>query len=520
MLIAWAVALCALAVVSQAAVSATRPQTPARADGRDARIAWQGCGERLECAHVRVPLDWDRPGARQIKLAVIRHLASKPDQLIGSMFMNPGGPGGSFAQVRDEGEDLDAVGGGRFNVVGWDVRGFGLSTHVRCFRSAELQARFFADWEIPTTRAASQPIVHKTRALARRCGELSGNLLRHISTADTARDLDYLRRMVGERKLTYLGISGGTFIGETYANLFPNKVRAIVLDGLVNPIAFTKGNKAGYVNQLSASVRGFEGFEALCESAGPTRCALAGHGSVTARVDELFARLRQMPIPAPTATPPGELTYADALQSILVYMSGGPRVWPDMATAFEAAARGDGSELLTMSRLLTNVFSTGPPGLPAIAMICADSPSRQGLSQWPRVIGRLTRVSYIYGPTISWWRWAPCASWPARSVDRYTGPWDARTKNKILVIGTRHDPNTPYKNAERVAGLLGNAVLITHAGYSHTSPLDPSACIKAATTRYLIDLVIPSRGTICAPDHRPFDPDYGEPLSPTARTPP
>ena len=471
-----------------------------------ARIAWQGCGERLECAHVRVPLDWDRPGARQITLAVIRHLASNPDQLIGSMFMNPGGPGGSFAQVRDEGEELDAVGGGRFNVVGWDVRGFGLSTHLRCFRSAELQARFFADWEIPTTRAASQPIVHKTRALARRCGELSGNLLRHISTADTARDLDYLRRMVGERKLTYLGISGGTFIGETYANLFPNKVRAIVLDGLVNPIAFTKGNKAGYVNQLSASVRGFEGFESLCESAGPTRCALAGHGSVAARVDELFARLRQMPIPAPTATPPGELTYADALQSILVYMSGGPRVWPDMAMAFEAAARGDGSELLTMSRLLTNVFSTGPPGLPAIAMICADSPSRQGLSQWPRVVGRLTRVSYIYGPTISWWRWAPCASWPARSVDRYTGPWDARTKNKILVIGTRHDPNTPYKNAERVARLLGNAVLLTHAGYSHTSPLDPSACIKTATTRYLIDLVTPPRGTICAADHLPFDP--------------
>jgi pimeloyl-ACP methyl ester carboxylesterase len=113
---------------------------------------------------------------------------------------------------------------------------------------------------------------------------------------------------------------------------------------------------------------------------------------------------------------------------------------------------------------------------------------------------------------LSWWRWAPCASWPARSSDRYTGPWDATTKNPILVIGTRHDPNTPFSNARRAARRLGNAVLLTHDGYSHTSPLDPSACVKSATSRYLVDLVTPPRGTVCASDRPPFDPDFGQPL--------
>jgi pimeloyl-ACP methyl ester carboxylesterase len=488
---------------------------PARSSRVTGRIAWRHCGQALQCARVRVPLDWDHPRGPQIKLAVIRHLASKSRPTDRSLFFNPGGPGGSFDTVKDGGkrlEELDAEGGGRFNVVGWDPRGVGRSTHVRCFRSEKSQARFFRDWAIPTTRSASPPYVRKTRALARRCGKLSGSLLRHISTADTARDLDYLRRLVGDRRLNYYGISAGTFLGQTYANMFPNRVRAIVLDGVVDPVAFTKGNKAGFVDMLSTSVRGFEGFESLCESAGPGRCALAGHGSVAARVDELFARLRQTPLPAPTATPPGQVTYGDALQAIVVGMSSGPQYWPEMASELEAAAKGDGSRLLTDSRDLTRAFTEGSPGLPAMALICADSPSRQGPGQWPRVIDQLTRVSYIYGPVISWWRWAPCASWPAHSADRYTGPWNATTKNPVLVIGTDHDPNTPFANARRAARRLGNAVLLTHDGYSHTSPPDPSACVNRAITGYLVHLITPRRGTVCPSNRQPFDPNFGQPL--------
>ena len=161
-------------------------------------------------------------------------------------------------------------------------------------------------------------------------------------------------------------------------------------------------------------------------------------------------------------------------------MSAGPATWPDLAAQLDQAARGDGSALATAGRLLTAAFSSqdAAPGLPAVGLTCADSPARQGPGAWRDVLDRLTGVSSIYGPVITWWRWAPCASWPARSADRYTGPWNASTKNPILVIGTRFDPNTPYVNARRTARRLGNAVLLTHDGYSHTSPRDPSACVR------------------------------------------
>jgi pimeloyl-ACP methyl ester carboxylesterase len=508
------VAVCALMPVEAGADTAAQGPAPL-AKTAEAPIAWTDCGEQLQCAKVRVPLDWDRPRGPKIHLAVIRHLASRPGRRIGSLFVNPGGPAGSVQQVRDDGASLDAAGRGRFDVVGWDIRGAGDSTHVRCFRREMRRARFFRDWSIPTTGRQSRRIARKAAALARRCGEVSGRLLRHISTADTARDLDYLRRLVGDRRLTYLGISAGTFIGQTYANMFPRRVRAMVLDGVLDPVAYTRGTEAGYANQLSFSDRGFDGFLSLCQSAGPTRCALAGDGPVAPRVNELLADLRRGPIPAPSASPPpGGLTYGDALSAIIVSMSAGPAAWPALAAQLDAAARGDGSALATAGRLLTSAFSSQDvaPGLPAVGLTCADSPARQGPRAWRKVVGRLTAVSFIYGPVISWWRWAPCASWPVRSAERYTGPWDASTKYPILVIGTRFDPNTPYANARRTARRLRNAVLLTHDGYSHTSPGDPSACVKRATSAYLVDLTTPPRGTVCPSDRLPFDPDFGEPL--------
>ncbi len=477
-------------------------------------VGWRDCGKNLECTTVRVPLDWDRPGGHQIKLAVVRHLASLPEKRIGSLFINPGGPGGSFDEVRADGENLDATGGGRFDVVGWDIRGAGASSHVRCFRNKQGASRFFRDWSVPTNRRASLKMVRKTADLSRRCGRLSGRLLRHISTADTAHDLDYLRRLVGDSRLTYLGISGGTFIGQTYVNMFPRRVRAMVLDGVLDPVAYTKGTKANYVNELRYADRAFYGFLSLCESAGPLLCDLAGNGPVIPRVDALFARLRRSPIPAPDA-PDGEVTYGDALSAILVNMSGSPGGWPEFATALESAAEGDGSKLATAGRALATAFSSAEtaPGLPAIGLTCADSPVNQGLQAWRSVVRRLTGVSFSYGRVLTWWRWAPCASWPARSADRYTGPWDAETRNPLLVIGTRFDPNTPYADARKSARRLGNAVLLTHDGYSHTSRNDPSTCVKSATTAYLTRIDTPPSGTICPSDREPFDPDFGEPLT-------
>ena len=198
-----------------------------------------------------MPLDWDRPDGAKITLAVVRHLASRPEQRIGSLFVNFGGPGvAGAATVKEAGALLDGLGGGRFDVVGWDPRGTGESTHVRCFASESGPARFWGpDWTIPTTPAESRRYVPQTVDYARRCEAQSGALLAHISTADTVRDLDYLRQLVGDRQLTYRGLSYGTFLGQTYANMFPHRVRAMILDAVIDAVEYVKSVDAGIANE-------------------------------------------------------------------------------------------------------------------------------------------------------------------------------------------------------------------------------------------------------------------------------
>jgi len=168
---------------------------------------------------VPVPLDWRHPGGQTITLSVLRHLASHPERRIGSLFLAPSGPGDSgVAEIATRGEAFDALTQGRFDIIGWDIRGSGGSAPVRCFADASERASFWQDLPVPTTRAEERRYLAKTIQLAQRCGERNGELLAHIATADTARDLDYLRRLVGDRKLTVFGESFGTLIGQTYAN--------------------------------------------------------------------------------------------------------------------------------------------------------------------------------------------------------------------------------------------------------------------------------------------------------------
>jgi pimeloyl-ACP methyl ester carboxylesterase len=491
-----------------------RPGSPALTRGVGAPIAWGPCepaGPRLQCARIRVPLDWDRPRGRTIQLAVIRHLASKPGKRIGSMLINPGGPGDTgVGLVRGGGADLDTWGGGRFNVVSWDPRGTNASTHVRCFRGKRAERTFWEGTSLPIGKGASERYRRKTVALARRCGEVSGRLLPHISTADTARDLDHLRRLVGDRKLTYVGLSYGTYLGQTYANLFPGRVRAMLLDAVVDAVTYSRGFESYLANGVSAADPVFARLLSLCEQAGPQDCALAGHPrSPAERVDRLFARLRRAPIPAPTASPPGKLKYSELLVSQFNPLRL-PETWPQVAKNLDAAVSGDGSALATEARTLLTPAAFGGATTSA-AISCADTPARQGSRSWPRVIGRLTRIDRLYGPVLGWWLWAPCASWPVRGQDNYRGPWNATTKNRILVIGTRNDPATAYTNAVRVARRLGNAVLLTHDGYGHVSFQDPSQCIDRARIAYLVRLNTPPKGTVCRSAKEPFDPDFGQP---------
>ena len=345
---------------------------------------------------------------------------------------------------------------------------------------------------------------------ARRCEALSGALLAHISTEDTVRDLDYLRQLVGDRQLTYRGLSYGAFLGQTYANMFPHRVRAMILDGVIDAVEFTKSVEANLAKSEAGSDLVFEQFLALCQAAGPKKCALAGKGPVAPRVRALLQRLRQGPIPARSAPPPRQLRYGDALTALWLAL-GTPSSWPELAAGLDEAADGDGSRLAIPVReargLLQNTL------VPAVALQCADKPlPRPGAVQaWPTVIDRLSDIAFV-APVDGWWLWAPCASWRTRSADRYTGPWNAATPNPILVIGNRYDPRTAYANARIAARRLGNAVLLTLNGYGHTSDSDHSDCIDRAVRRYLVTTTPPPDGTVCQPDRQPFDPDFGQPL--------
>lgn len=310
--------LCLVCLVTVGTAGPLARATAAPAPTLAARIVWRNCGARLQCARVQVPLDWSRPNGEQIELAVIQHLASRPKARIGSIFINPGGPGESGVElVRNAGAELDAWGAGRFNVVSWDPRGTNASDPVRCFTSQASEARFWRRVQIPMTAAESRAYERKTIELARRCGRVSGQLLAHISTADSARDLDDLRRLVGDRRLTYVGISYGTFLGQTYANMFPGHVRAILLDAVVDQRAWARSAEARNA-AIDSTGEVFKQFLTLCQRAGHTRCALAGHPETAAqRVARLFRQARRAPIPAPHARPPGKLSYSDLLLTTL-----------------------------------------------------------------------------------------------------------------------------------------------------------------------------------------------------------
>ena len=484
-----------------------------------ASIDWVPCEDpplppEFDCARVAVPLDRTGHDPGDVVLAVIRHHAGHAERRIGSLFVNPGGPGVSgVAFVRGNSAALDALGAGRFDVIGWDARGTGGSSGVRCFADDAARSAFWGDTPIPDTTAAARRYVPRTVELASRCGDLSGGLLAHISTFDTVRDLDTFRQLVGDATLTYLGFSYGTFLGQTYANVFPDRVRAMVLDGVVDPVAFTRSAEARVTNTIRDTDMVFRRFQSLCQRAGPGRCALAGQGSVAGRIHRLFARARRGPIPAPSAKPPRPLTYGELLTAIFARPLGVPAGWQRLADGLAEAGAGDGSRLAGWARTFPRREIE-----PASAIGCADSPARHDVARWPSVISRLDGVSRIYGRLLGWWLWAPCASWPASSTERYTGPWSAATPNPILVIGTRFDPDTPFANARRAARRLGNAILLTHLGYGHTSGSDPSACVDRAVTGYLVDLSTPPRGTVCQADRLPFDPDFGKPVEPPART--
>jgi pimeloyl-ACP methyl ester carboxylesterase len=487
-----------------------------------AKIAWSKCYAALgpfQCGTVQVPLDYGNPNGATISLALVRLPATDPAHRIGSLFLNPGGPGGSgvdftlFAGPVLYTDEVRA----RFDLVGFDPRGTNRSTALRCFGNQKQWAPYFTPFAFPSTPAEEQTWMTADLYLDSNCAQRGGRIIDHMATADVARDLDVLRQAVGDSKLSYAGYSYGTFLGQTYANMFPGNVRAIVIDGVLDPIAWTTGRGDGSTVPFSTRLRSDAGAQAtlneffrLCD-AGGANCAF-GPGSA-ARFAALAAALKAHP--RQVTFPDGstaELNYSNLIGITLgaLYDSSSWEQFAQLLADLDAQANPAtlGARLQPFWHP-TNAYITkrGFPhypnlleGFPAVA--CSDSDNPHSYSAWSAA-GAAADAAFGYFGRIWTWASSICAAWPGADPDRYTGPFTHRTANPVLVIGNQFDPATRYQGAVTAATLLPNSRLLTVHGWGHTS-LFLSGCADAAVTRYLIDLTLPPAGTVCQQDHVPF----------------
>ncbi len=494
--------LCAGALLALAAggrPGGSRAEVPAG----PAALAWSDCGEGFQCASVRVPRDYRRPRGRKIKLALVRLPAANPAERIGSLFLNPGGPGGSGIDLlRSNAKGVFAPLNARFDLVAWDPRGVGASAgRVDCGVD-QLKLGIYSQPFGRPTPASERRVVRRARTYVRRCmaeNRRSG-LLPYIHTANTARDLNSLRAAVGDRKLTYLGYSYGTQIGATYATFFPRRVRALALDGAVDAEGFVNDPIRDFRRQTESFEDVFDRFLAGCRIR-PDHCGL-GAAKPGAAYDALAKRLDQRALPAAGAANPTPVGGDDLRAATLATLPSKP-LWAVLSNALIGAQRGDGSLL----RIVADVFyEREETGIfdPFVAISALDG-------HWPaKPLPYLRDGRSAYRRFGQFWWNAGYSElamglWPVKPRGGHVGPvQNSRQATTALVVGTTHDPSTPYVWAKRLTADLGNARLLTMRGDGHTASFgDNSLCIDTAVQAYLEQLLLPARKTVC-PQEVPF----------------
>src|SRR4051812_10855067 len=522
-----AVLCAALAVVASACGTAPAPAAartstaaalpPGGVPGvRVPTLVWTDAGDGYQQATAQVPYDYARPRGRTLGLHLVRLPATDPAHRIGSLFVNFGGPGAPAASVvRAGGRDLfppEVL--ARYDLVGVDLRGTGESRPVRCFDDpAQLQALpYVTGPSFPTTPAEKAEATAQAHRLAEACRARNGDLLDHVGTLPAARDLDVLRAALGDSRINLVGYSYGTFLGQVVANVFPDRVGALVLDGVVTPD--WAGGRAGSINWLrdhsdQAGADTLREFFRLCAQAGPHNCALAAARDPQRAFAALAARLRAEPLVVTVAGRPAQqIGYDELVRS--TFSSFGiytPALWPVLAELLHAAFIRDTD---TVAGILTDLAQFTPPGMEDYptadtAIACADTDNPADPQRYGQLGEQRDRTVAPYAGS-SWAYLAlPCAFWTGRSTERHTGPWNATTSNPVLLVSTRHDPATPYRNAVEVHDLLAHSALLTVDGVGHGA-IGSSSCATQVTARYLLTGAVPPPGTVCAQDMAPFNP--------------
>jgi pimeloyl-ACP methyl ester carboxylesterase len=450
-------------------------------------LAWKSCGG-LSCAELTVPIDYAHPSAGSIQLAVAREPTTREPNL-GEVVVNPGGPGASGIQFLQSAAGFVRTQlGNEFDVVSFDPRGVGSSAPIRCLSSAQLDqwVAFEGDPQSPSSVAEQDQLA---KGFAAGCEAKSGALLAHASTVDTARDLDILRAALGQAKLTYMGFSYGTFLGAIYAQLFPQNVRALVLDGAVDPAASA-------VELDDVQAQGFEvalnSWIASCVTS--AKCPV-GTAAATAEqhLDAWLATLRSAPIAGSGGR---TLTLSLAVQGVAAALYT-TQDWQPLTASLTAAMKGNGAGLLALSDQIDGRQSNGSYDNlieSNMAINCVDRPSLGPISAYAAAaVAGAKNDGPTFGEFIGWGNVA-CADWPV-AAELAPGPIDPAGSPPIMVVGTLRDPATPYRWAQALAK-EAKGPLLTYDGDGHTAFLQ-SSCVDAVVKTFLVSLTDPASGTTC-----------------------
>ncbi len=451
-------------------------------------------GMTYDCAKVSVPRDWTKPGSGdEYGIQMIRVRSKDQKNRIGSLLLNPGGPGASGIEIAVYLSFGQLLGGlpteitDRFDIIGFDPRGIGQSDPIRCIDAADQDASF-ATKPDPVSLADFNKLVALNQKIADGCGAKYGAQLPLFSTEQAAKDMDALRTAVGDEKLTYLGFSYGTLLGATYAQLFPTKIRAMVLDGAVDP---KQSIVEGSETQAKGFERAFTNFTTWCKAT-PDRCPISADARKA--VTDALAAAETSPVKGRDGRTVTSGWLFLAVVSSLYTESG----WVALATSISQLQRGDARGVLQLADqyakrepdgTYSNMFDAN------LAVNCADAKDTPSVAEIRRLQTEWRTKYPLFGAPLATGM-LPCTLWPGERDPYPVGP--AVNAPPIVVVGTTGDPATPYENTADLASMLGVGEVLTWEGEGHTAyPSTP--CIVKAVDAYLIDLTAPQKDLRCPP---------------------
>ncbi|MFB7557003.1 alpha/beta hydrolase [Streptomyces brevispora] len=457
------------------------------------RLDWNRCeapeggsapGPAWRCATVRVPLDYAKPDGTTIGIALIRKEARDKGRRLGSMLFDFGGPGGSGVSILPRAAGSYGRLNSRYDLVGFDPRGVARSAGVRCRSDQEQEDANRKVDMTPDTAAEEAAFMKDGAAFGAGCARRSGKVLPFVGTTNAARDMDLIREVLGDRKLTYFGMSYGTELGGTYAHLFPANVGRTVLDAVVDPTADTIGHAR---NQATGFQRALDNY--LRDRGQDPKAG-------TRRIARLLARIDRKPLPTGTSR---ELNESLALTGIVMPLYSKDS-WPFLTKALDEAESGRGSLLLQQAdsyngRDAKGHYDTESHSQRAIS--CADSRARPTAAEARALLPEFEKLSPVFGAFLAWDTAGWCSGWPVKG-EHDTPEASAPGAGPVLVVGTTGDPATPYEGARKMADELGKGVgiLLTNKGEGHGA-YGRGTCVTSTVDTYFLDGKVPADGTTC-----------------------